>query len=40
VLTTGATAGAAAEVLERAGALGVIVVSFARALPGRTLVRD
>ena len=38
VLTTGATAGAAAQALERAGAVGVIVVSFARALPGRTLV--
>jgi ComF family protein len=38
VLTTGATAGAAASALERAGAEGVIVVSFARALPGRTLV--
>ena len=35
VLTTGATAGAAAEVLERAGALGVTVIAFARALPGR-----
>jgi ComF family protein len=38
VLTTGATAGAAAQALERAGAAGVIVISFARALPGRTLV--
>jgi ComF family protein len=38
VLTTGATAGAAARALERAGARGVIVISFARALPGRTLV--
>jgi ComF family protein len=38
VLTTGATAGAAAHALERAGAQRVIVVSFARALPGRTLV--
>lgn len=37
VLTTGATAAAAARVLERAGALRVIVVTFARALPGRTL---
>jgi ComF family protein len=36
VLTTGATAGAAALALERGGASGVIVVSFARALPGRT----
>jgi ComF family protein len=36
VLTTGATAGAAARVLERAGARGVLVVSFARALPGRS----
>ncbi len=38
VLTTGATAGAAALALERAGAQGVIVVTFARALPGRTRV--
>lgn len=37
VLTTGATAGAAARALERAGARRVIVVTFARALPGRTL---
>jgi ComF family protein len=37
VLTTGSTAAAAACALERAGARGVIVVSFARALPGRTL---
>jgi ComF family protein len=36
VLTTGATAGAAARTLERAGVAGVIVVTFARALPGRT----
>lgn len=36
VLTTGATAGAAARVLERAGASGVVVVTFARALPGRS----
>ncbi len=35
VLTTGATAGAAAEVLERAGAAGVTVIAFARAFPGR-----
>ena len=35
VLTTGATAGAAAAALERAGVPGVIVVTFARALPGR-----
>lgn len=33
VLTTGATAGAAAETLERAGCIGVVVVTFARALP-------
>lgn len=33
VLTTGATAGAAAETLERAGCTGVVVVTFARALP-------
>ena len=38
VLTTGATAGAAALALERAGAVGVIVVTFARALPGRTRI--
>lgn len=38
VLTTGATAGAAALALERAGASGVLVVTFARALPGRTQV--
>lgn len=37
VLTTGATAGAAAGALERAGARGVIVITFARALPGRTI---
>lgn len=37
VLTTGATGGAAARALERGGARRVIVVSFARALPGRTL---
>ena len=36
VLTTGATAGAAAHALERAGAAGVIVVTFVRALPGRS----
>jgi predicted amidophosphoribosyltransferase len=35
VLTTGATAGAAAQALERAGAVGVTVITFARALPGR-----
>jgi len=35
VLTTGATAGAAAQALERAGAAGVTVITFARALPGR-----
>jgi ComF family protein len=35
VLTTGATAGAAAQALERAGAAGVTVTTFARALPGR-----
>lgn len=33
VLTTGATAGAAASELARAGALGVTLVTFARALP-------
>ena len=38
VLTTGATAGAAVLALERAGASGVIVVTFARALPGRTRI--
>ena len=38
VLTTGATAGAAAIALERAGASGVLVVTFARALPGRTRI--
>ena len=38
VLTTGATAGAAALALERAGASGVLVVTFARALPGRTRI--
>lgn len=36
VLTTGATAGAAARVLERAGAKGVVIVTFARSLPGRS----
>jgi ComF family protein len=36
VLTTGATAAAAAAVLERAGVTGVVVVTFARALPGRS----
>lgn len=36
VLTTGATAGAAAETLERAGCIGVVVVTFARALPRGT----
>jgi ComF family protein len=35
VLTTGATAGAAAEALERAGTAGVTVITLARALPGR-----
>jgi ComF family protein len=35
VLTTGATACEAAEALERAGALGVSVITFARALPDR-----
>lgn len=35
VLTTGATAAAAATALERAGAGGVTVVALARALPGR-----
>jgi predicted amidophosphoribosyltransferase len=35
VLTTGATAGAAAEALERAGTVGVTVITLARALPGR-----
>jgi len=35
VLTTGATAGAAALALERGGAAGVTVITFARALPGR-----
>jgi ComF family protein len=35
VLTTGATACEAAEALERAGAAGVSVVTFARALPDR-----
>ena len=38
VLTTGATAGAAALALERAGTSGVLVVTFARALPGRTRI--
>jgi predicted amidophosphoribosyltransferase len=38
VLTTGATAGAAALALERAGASGVLVVTFARVLPGRTRI--
>lgn len=38
VLTTGATAGAAAEALERGGVAGVIVVTFARALPGRARI--
>jgi ComF family protein len=33
VLTTGATVSAASEVLERAGAAGVSVVAFARAVP-------
>jgi ComF family protein len=37
VLTTGSTAAAAALTLERGGAARVIVVTFARALPGRTL---
>ena len=36
VLTTGATAAAASVALERAGASGVTVLSFARALPDRT----
>lgn len=35
VLTTGATACEAAEALERAGAVGVSVITFARALPDR-----
>jgi ComF family protein len=35
VLTTGATASEAAETLERAGATGVSVITFARALPDR-----
>lgn len=36
VLTTGATAAAAAGVLERAGAQGVVIHTFARSLPYRT----
>jgi len=38
VLTTGATEGDAVLALERAGASGVLVVTFARALPGRTRI--
>ena len=37
-LTTGATAGAAALALERAGTSGVLVVTFACVLPGRTRI--
>ncbi len=40
VLTTGATATAAARVLEGAGAEGVVALTFARALPYRTGARD
>lgn len=40
VLTTGATAAEAAGVLERAGADGVSVITFARALPDRRRLRD
>lgn len=36
VLTTGATASAAASVLERGGVSGVVVVTFARSVPGRS----
>jgi ComF family protein len=39
VLTTGATASEAAETLERAGAAGVSVITFARALPDRRRAR-
>ena len=39
VLTTGATAGEAAQALERAGAQGVSLFTFARALPDRRRVR-
>jgi ComF family protein len=39
VLTTGATACEAALALERAGAIGVSVITFARALPDRRRVR-
>jgi ComF family protein len=40
VLTTGATAGEAARALERAGARGVSLFTFARALPDRRRSRD
>ena len=40
VLTTGATAGEAAQALERAGAAGVSLFTFARALPDRRRVRS
>jgi ComF family protein len=39
VLTTGATAGEAAQTLERAGADGVSLITFARALPDRRRAR-
>jgi predicted amidophosphoribosyltransferase len=39
VLTTGATASEAAVALERAGAVGVSVITFARALPDRRRVK-
>jgi ComF family protein len=39
VLTTGATAGEAAQALERAGAAGVSLFTFARALPDRRRAR-
>jgi ComF family protein len=40
VLTTGATAGEAAQALERAGAQGVSLFTFARALPDRRRARS
>ena len=36
VLTTGATAAEVARTLERAGSTGVVIVTFARSLPGRS----
>jgi ComF family protein len=39
VLTTGATAGEAAQTLERAGADGVSLITFARAIPERRRLR-